>query len=228
MTNFDESFQFQHRYEEFLMWVTFKTLRIKVAGRDDDLRRNTDFLVYRLDNDMRVAARVRKAEYRNPYRRQFTVRLSRPSGADTEMQKIRQGFGDFGIYGFADPEPHNCELVQWTVYNIALLREYLDEGGRWYRRPNPDGSSYLAVFDTEEVMGAKLGFVLNAAGVELHAWPPAVSPCRVCGRTSWQADAIGPVHLCCSRLAPGASRCIACGAAAALEDGYYGWPEEAL
>ena len=195
-TDFAAAFMFQAGYKRHLVKIAREAIRVDVAGWEDDAKRNTDFMVARMENGLRVTARVRQPEYRKRYGDQFTVRLNRPSGVPSEMAKIRDGFGDFGVYGFASPsEPGR--LVQWCLYNLALLRQYLELGGRWHQERNADGSSDFAVFDVNEVAGFQLGFVLSSGGLRVDAWPPAEGDCRVCGHPTWIIDEAGPVHGCC-------------------------------
>lgn len=39
--------------------------------------------------------------------------------------------------------------------------------------------------------------------------PRPVGVCRLCGRLTWKADAVGPVHDCCTRV-PAGGTCWAC------------------
>jgi len=223
-SDFEIAFAFQAQYKDHLAEIAQKVTRVDVAGWLDDTRRNTDFLVIAMANDWRITARVRQADERYRYGAQFTIRLSRPSGAPTEMAKIKAGFGDFGIYGFASPDEPG-RLCQWILYNIALLRCYLNDDGRWYQQRNIDGSSDFAAFDVDEVAGAQLGFLLNSEGGAFDAWPPPCGPCRVCGRPSWQNDEIGPMHPCCAQISfrLGGS-CPACGESDRRQHTKWGWP----
>lgn len=198
---------------------------VSVANADDDMGRNTDFLVAYLDNSARVACRVRSFGYRSRYGDQFTIRSRLPTGVPTELDKVRDGFGDFGLYGFAESAKRGCHrLGQWFVYNLGLLREYLDDGGRWYERGPTDTGSYLAAFDVTEVASAKLGFLLNSAGLRLDYWPPPKGDCRVCGHPTWMKDQAGPVHRCCAGV-PTGHRCMACLASDGLQHTRWGWPK---
>ncbi len=47
--------------------------------------------------------------------------------------------------------------------------------------------------------------------------PPPLGRCRKCGRQSWAADHIGPVHPCCVRLYDGDEDCVACVTSDTLE-----------
>jgi hypothetical protein len=61
---------------------------------DADLHGGTDFLVYNI-KPFRVAVRLRRYKYYIKYSKQFTIRLSRPSGVKTEIDKINEGLVDY-------------------------------------------------------------------------------------------------------------------------------------
>lgn len=215
-----EDFEWQRKFEPHYEEIIRKLFPIRRGTWDEDARENTDWLVYRLPKalrgkDLRVMCRARRNHLRPRFGGQFTVRFSRPSGVPTEFAKIRAGFGDLGIYGF-ESEPESGRLRPWTLFNVKLLREYLDANGRWIQRGNPDGT-YFAAFDLGEM---PLGFVLYHEGYPLVGSPG--EPCGICGGPSWTADADGrPVHNCCA-----AARhwpCLACRTADMMCHFRYGW-----
>ena len=86
-----------------------------------DTREATDLIVL-IARDMRIAARVRRpgAFERWPY--DFTIRERRDSGAETELQKIVDGWGDWLLYGHAFD---NERLHKWMIVNLHALRSAL-------------------------------------------------------------------------------------------------------
>lgn len=225
-TSYVADFRWQQRFRGHYAELALGAVRVAVASWDDDARRNTDMMIGTLGNGQRIACRARRrlmpdgtANLRlAQYLRQITIRLSRPTGAETEMSKLRQGWGDFMLYGF-EAEPDADRLHPWALLNLALLREYFDRDGRWQRRVNRDGSSDFAAIDVADL---PLGAVLNSAGHEPGR--PALGPCAVCGRPSWQTDGAGcPLHVCCSGSTPGVA-CAACDASDRNSNYRYGWP----
>lgn len=61
---------------------------------EEDAERNTDLMVLRLDA-IRIGCRVRKFKFSDTYPDEFTIRTVRPSGAQTELGKIIEGWGDY-------------------------------------------------------------------------------------------------------------------------------------
>jgi len=89
------------------------------ASREDDQERNTDLIVLRM-NAVRIACRLRRQEFATKYGNEFTIRLSRPSGAKSEFTKVVEGWGDYIFYGFAAESPPI--ITRWFVGDLKVLR----------------------------------------------------------------------------------------------------------
>ena len=101
-----------------------KIVRIDIAPFSEDVERNTDLIVLRLDG-VRVACRIRKFVYFEQYGGEFTIRNKTASGNKTELDKIREGWGDYLFYGWANQA--ETKLHGWTLGSIDVLRTYMDE-----------------------------------------------------------------------------------------------------
>lgn len=113
-------------------------LLIQPAPFLEDVNHATDLMVL-LARDVRIAARVRtygvKASY-DPD--EFTIRSALPSGANTEIDKIREGFGDWMIYAHAAKEPGRIE--SWMVIDLDVFRKFavcLDRNPNGTTKGNP-------------------------------------------------------------------------------------------
>jgi hypothetical protein len=128
---------------------------ISTAEPEDDALRNTDLITLTLRDGLRVACRVRKHCYLADYGDEFTIRCSRPSGNETEMDKVLAGWGDFLFYGFADEQ--EASLAAWLVGDLAVFRDwhrrYLATHQDWpgELRSNHDGSSAFMVFGVHDI-----------------------------------------------------------------------------
>lgn len=105
----------------------------------------TDLLM--LDaKDMRIAARVRRYGYAARYPHQFTIRAKLPTGAETELSKIVNGYGDWMFYGHADPDGQ--AIVSWWLIDLRAFRAALirhrTAGANLYMgdKRNPDGTCF--------------------------------------------------------------------------------------
>lgn len=91
------------------------------ASVEDDTKRATDLVVLQM-KDLRIAVRMRRRRYsENPaYVEQFTIRTERSSGADTELAKIIDGWGDYMLYGFEGDE--RGRLGVWHLIDLKKFR----------------------------------------------------------------------------------------------------------
>lgn len=104
-----------------------------------DLEEGQDFGIYHL-KPFNVGVRLRRFQYFKPYSREFTIRWSRPSGAKTEIDKIREGLVNYILYGFLDEKEQN--VIQYFIGDLKYFKNI--EPYRVY--PNKSLDSELAVF----------------------------------------------------------------------------------
>lgn len=109
---------------------------------EEDVERNTDLVVLMM-KPVRIAVRIRRNDALLRYGGQFTIRAERPSGAKTELAKIRDGWGDFIFYGFCDAEERR--LARWIIGDLAIFREH-PEVRPCDVRQNHDGSGTLFAY----------------------------------------------------------------------------------
>lgn len=149
----------------------------------EDKTHNTDFMVFKMDA-VRVACRIRRRD-RNygRYKKQFTIRSKRPSGAATEFNKMIRGWGDYLLYGFADND--GDRLFSWFIGDLSEFREWFnkelyrlalsDEPDKVFpwevmeNKPGSDGKkgSSFMVFDLEKMPGA---FICGASDEFNAGW----------------------------------------------------------
>lgn len=120
---------------------------------EEDQKRNTDLTVLKL-NSVRVACRVRTNFYltKNNYVNEFTIRAGRPSGVETELTKVIQGWGDYMFYGFGDKE--SKKLCHWHLFDLNIFRRdfvrNLYSGIKPAHIKNKDNSSSFVVFKIKD------------------------------------------------------------------------------
>ena len=125
------------------------------APAEEDMERNTDLIVIRLD-PVRVACRLRRFEYASRYPDQFTIREGRPSGAQTELAKVLSGWGDYIFYGFANRDA--SALAGWmlgslTAFRLWHARETWAGRRPGLQKPNQDGSSTFRAYNIGDLPG---------------------------------------------------------------------------
>ena len=128
---------------------------IKVAPLKDDMELNTDLI---MPNGARVSCRIRSCTYMEQYFGQFTIRTLRPSGTKSELDKIRDGWGDFILYGYANRE--GTGLAYWFIGDLEVFRNYLksymeqNQGNLpGTEHMNRDNSSLFRAFSLEDIPG---------------------------------------------------------------------------
>lgn len=128
---------------------------IHEASIEEDMLHNTDLIVLNI-GAVRIGCRIRREKYYFDacYRKQFTVRCSRPSGNKTELEKIMEGWGDYLFYGFGGDDG---ELLGWSIIDLAVFREFVIfmrtrcncEPG--IQMPNSDGSSDFRAYSWDDI-----------------------------------------------------------------------------
>lgn len=106
-----------------------------------DLKDATDFAVFTV-RPFGVGARLRTYSYDKRYHQQFTLRWSRPSGVDTEIDKIMEGLVDYIFYGFVSRD--ESRIVRYFIGDLAVFRSLRPEPLAIL--PNTPCDSELAAF----------------------------------------------------------------------------------
>jgi hypothetical protein len=119
---------------------------LEPAPLEFDCKEATDLMVLRA-RDMRIAARVRRSGYAEKYEFQFTLRWRRDSGAETELSKIVNGWGDWMFYGHADKDDmiNLWWLIDLSSFRAALIRDRISPL-KYGTQANHDGT-YFKWFD---------------------------------------------------------------------------------
>lgn len=122
---------------------------IDEAPFEEDAQHNTDLMVLRLKL-IRIGCRVRRAKYHAQYADEFTIRSDRPSGAETELSKVVDGWGDYFFYGFSDSA--ETDLQDWMLGDLDVFRDWFDyEESPCREKNNEDGSSMFRAFKKSEL-----------------------------------------------------------------------------
>jgi len=76
---------------------------IEISPEYKDTQEATDLIIMGTGS-ICFACRVRRFNYFEKYKDQFTIRLKLPKYNKSEMDKIKEGFGDFYFYGFSNKQ----------------------------------------------------------------------------------------------------------------------------
>lgn len=130
----------------------------------------TDLVVF-IARDMRIAARLRRPGYFDRWPTEFTIRMKRDSGAETEHEKIMKGWGDWLFYGHTS----SSDIVHWMIVDLKTLRAIDPLLKEKYAgcKDNGDGT-YFRWYDAGKILtdakkeGRKLIVASNIKMLPLH------------------------------------------------------------
>lgn len=110
-----------------------------------DQTQAADLMVFTA-RDMRIAARVRRPGFADRYLYEFTIRARRDSGAETELSKIVNGWGDWLFYGHSDQAETGFALwwlIDLHAFRAGLIRQTTNGFPiRCGDKPNGDGTFF--------------------------------------------------------------------------------------
>lgn len=158
MSGYNHDIKLERRFAKIIKCI----LGCCFIGQDvtHDKLQATDFEVFTV-KPFTVAVRLRRYPYFLHYPHEFTIRWKRPSGVTTEIDKIRQGFGDYLFYGFVNEQEK--KIIQYFIGDLAVFRAI--DPAPFKICPNDPLDSELAAYQLSQFPP---GFVI-------HAWPPSRS-----------------------------------------------------
>jgi len=90
-----------------------------------DKNEATDLIIMELEKKC-FACRVRKYKYylASAWRDQFTIRRKLFESGKSEMEKIKEGFGDVYFYGFSNEQNDGSGFVKYTILDLDVFRKF--------------------------------------------------------------------------------------------------------
>jgi len=91
-----------------------------------DKEEGTDFLIFEV-HPFSIGVRLRRFINKQnivqfyKYRHEFTIRWSRPSGIETEIDKIRKGYVRYFMYGWVDRNEE--KIIQYFIGDLDVFRK---------------------------------------------------------------------------------------------------------
>jgi hypothetical protein len=139
-TNFEINFKWQKQYMEAMIKIMrlyiAQMVKFRYATMSEDMRQATDMVI--TVKDAAIAIRLRRESCRY---RDFTIRATSRGGYDTELEKLRKGWGDWYFYGWVNGD----ELPQYLLVNIHALRESGLLDMQRNITNNGDGTGFVAI-----------------------------------------------------------------------------------
>lgn len=135
--------RFLNEVKQILQENAVHIVKVEIADDFADQARATDVVVTVTGGN--VAVRVRRDSTRF---RDLTIRSRRGSGAKTELRKIRDGFGDWYLYGWVNG---TNEITEWILVNLDCLRESGILNKKRKEISNADGMSWFVAIPLNEL-----------------------------------------------------------------------------
>lgn len=140
--SFEKQFAWQNQFVNQVATILKENamylVDVKIAPIEDDLKRCTDMIIEIVGGS--VAVRLRNETYKKF--KDFTIRSIVPSGYETEIDKLKNGFGDYYLYGWLNS---SFIIDEWILVDLGKFRlsGLLDDSDR-RNIPNKDGTKFKA------------------------------------------------------------------------------------
>lgn len=107
------------------------------ASVHQDTKMNTDIVS---EDGVSIGLRIRTPQYEQ-FADELTIRSKHPKSKQCELDKLKQGYGDFTLYGFADEERG---IYSWQLIDLAVLRKLM-EGKIFPQKTNRDKIKFITI-----------------------------------------------------------------------------------
>lgn len=111
-------------------------ISVQVATPDEDMSLGVD-MVIRVEGG-NVAVRIRRARCRW---RDITIRIRRPSGVPTEIDKIKVGYVSWYLYAWT----YKNQITEWVLVDVRRIVELGVFERRWKSFSNRDGTRFIVI-----------------------------------------------------------------------------------
>jgi len=111
--NWDWQMTYMDDVREILKSQSMNIVNVEIATPEEDMKQCTDMKIVITAGD--VAVRIRRDDCRY---RDLTIRAYN-RGYDTEIHKLRNGYGDWYLYAWTS----NNSIAEWMLVDINILRD---------------------------------------------------------------------------------------------------------
>jgi hypothetical protein len=88
--------------------------------------------------DVKIPIRIRQNKYLQYM--DLTIRSESRYGAKTEIHKIKEGFGDYYFYAWANQ--NNNSIISYMILDLNVFRQTIIDQPIIYNMANPDGTKF--------------------------------------------------------------------------------------
>jgi hypothetical protein len=125
--------------EDILKQNAMHIMSVAIADKEKDMKHATDMIISVTGGD--VAVRIRKYRYYDKRFRDFTIRSRSRGGGNTELDKLRAGFGDWYVYAWLNAA--RSSFVGWMLLDIEKMRKSGMLARDMKEIPNRDGTRFV-------------------------------------------------------------------------------------
>lgn len=120
MSNFERDKAWADRYfpeiERVIRQVAGQIISVRFASDDEDMKKATDYVVTVESGEIACRIRRFKPEWKPV---DITIRAWRASGTETELAKLKRGFGRWMLYAWAKDDG---QFESWVFIDLDKLR----------------------------------------------------------------------------------------------------------
>jgi len=132
-----QSDKYLESFKKILKENSMHFLSMEISNNEKDMQEATDMIIKITGGDIALRVREPNCKFRD-----FTVRSQTRYGNKTEIDKLKEGFGDWYLYGWGDG---NSKVNEHILVDIHKLREtkLLEKNRRHI--PNGDGTKFISI-----------------------------------------------------------------------------------
>jgi hypothetical protein len=112
--------KYRPEIERIIRTVAGDIVEFREATPEEDRYSATDYVVTILGGD--IACRIREQWYWFEFG-DFALRYSRPTGRKTEVEKIKNGYGRWYLYGWTSRLEDGYKLLAWIFIDLDIIRQ---------------------------------------------------------------------------------------------------------
>lgn len=152
--NWDWQINFVEEVRDILKSQSMNIVKIEIATPEEDMKQCTDMKIKITAGDIAVRIRRENCKYRD-----LTIRAYN-QGYETEIDKLRKGFGDWYLYAWVKDNSIN----EWVLVDINKLRDNGCFSGSRPIQMNKDKKTGFIKFSIKELIYYNALIATNIAG----------------------------------------------------------------
>lgn len=133
----EQSDMYLEAFKDILRRNSMNFLTLEVSDDYKDTQEATDMIIKIEGGDVALRVRNPSCKFRD-----FTVRTRSKYGGKTEIDKLKEGFGDWYLYGWGDG---NGNLLEWILIDLDKVRKFKILDKPRQERRNCDGTKFVGI-----------------------------------------------------------------------------------